>query len=186
MAVSLFAGRQGDFVISGSTIKPLKRILLFQLAATVSLLFLTACASNAPERKKFGAGEELESAQDRLNLVQVARNLIGEPYRYGGKEPGYGFDCSGLVFYSYRQEGVSVPRTAAKQRQYSTPVSASGLRPGDLVFFDTSAKGGHVGIYSGEGRFIHAPSSGGRVREERLDKPYWRNRWQGGGNFLGG
>ena len=162
-----------------------KRLLLVPLMAMACLLFLTACSSRAPERNEFGASQALEVDPDRLHLVQIARDLIGAPYRYGGTQPGYGFDCSGLVFYSYKQGGVSVPRTAAQQRQYAMPVSASGLRPGDLVFFDTRAKGGHVGIYSGQGRFIHAPSSGGKVREEQLGKPYWRKRWLGGGNLLG-
>lgn len=161
-----------------------KRLVLVPLTAMVCMLLLSACSTMAPERNEFGASQELEIAQDRLNLVQIARDLIGVPYRYGGTEPEYGFDCSGLVFYSYRQGGVPVPRTAAQQRQYAMPVSASGLRPGDLVFFDTRAKGGHVGIYSGKGRFIHAPSSGGRVREEQMNKPYWRKRWLGGGNLL--
>ena len=161
------------------------RWLPVPLAVIACLLFLTGCSTRGPERNEFEATRELGITQERLNLVQIARQLIGAPYRYGGAEPGSGFDCSGLVFYSYRQGGVSVPRTAAQQRQYATPVSVSGLRPGDLVFFDTSgAKGGHVGIYSGKGRFIHAPSSGGRVREERLNKPYWRKRWLGGGNLL--
>lgn len=148
------------------------------------LLLLTACATAPPERSGFGASREQAYEQDREQLVRIARDLIGVPYRWGGTQPGRGFDCSGLVFYSYRQAGMSVPRTVSQQRRFALPVSASDLRPGDLVFFDNRSKSGHVGIYSGRGRFIHAPSSGGRVREEQLNKPYWRKRWVGGGNLL--
>jgi len=160
--------------------------LLVPAVAMVCLLFLSACSTPAPERGEIGTSQTADVSQDRLDLVRTARDMIGVPYRYGGSEPERGFDCSGLVFYSYRRGGVSVPRTASRLRQHATPVSAAGLRPGDLVFFDTRAKGGHVGIYSGKGRFIHAPSSGGRVREEQLNKPYWRKRWLGGGNLLDG
>ena len=161
-----------------------KRLLSLRVTACACLLFLAACSTRAPQRSESGAPLEQDLTQDREQLVEIARQLIGVPYRYGGSEPDDGFDCSGLVFYSYRRGGVSVPRTAAQQRRHALPVSAAELLPGDLDFFATRAKGGHVGIYSGNGRFIHAPSSGGRVREEQLNNAYWRTRWLGGGNLL--
>lgn len=111
--------------------------------------------------------------------------MLGAPYRYGGDSP-QGFDCSGLVLYSYRQANIKVPRTSLSQYQQSQAVSAHRLRPGDLVFFHIRGKKRgvtHVGIYQGNNRFIHAPSSGGEVTVARLDEPYWRNRLVGGGRF---
>ena len=100
--------------------------------------------------------------------------MDGKPYRYGGASPS-GFDCSGLVLYSYRQAGVTVPRETDEQRRASRPVRVSSLRRGDLIFFDQDGrKNSHVGIYLGDGFFVHAPSSGKRVRSDRLDSPYWR------------
>lgn len=154
------------------------------LVVIVLLLMLAACSTTGPVTDQFGDYQERDLSPDRLQLVRLVRDMIGVPYRYGGSNPVSGFDCSGLVYYSYRQSGISVPRTSAMQRRWSSPVSANGLLPGDLVFFDT--QGGHVGIYSGDGRFIHAPSSGGRVREERLSNPYWRKRWLGSGSLLDG
>ncbi len=100
--------------------------------------------------------------------------MVGRPYRYGGATPA-GFDCSGLVHYSYRQSGAVVPRDTEAQRLASTAVARADLRRGDLIFFDQEGKkSNHVGIYQGDGTFVHAPSSGKTVRRDRLDSPYWR------------
>ncbi len=107
-----------------------------------------------------------------------ALRMLGVPYRYGGDSPRSGFDCSGLVQYSYRRAGAVLPRTTDALRQASRPVRASGLQRGDLVFFHQQWKrNGHVGIYLGEGEFVHAPSSGGRVRRDSLQSPYWRKHF---------
>lgn len=103
-----------------------------------------------------------------------ALKMVGRPYRYGGSSPA-GFDCSGLIQYSYKQAGVSLPRSTDAQLRVSQPLRGAHLRRGDLLFFDEEGKKkSHVGIYLGEGRFVHAPSSGKRVRTDRLDSPYWR------------
>ena len=100
--------------------------------------------------------------------------MVGKPYKYGGASPA-GFDCSGLVHYSYRQAGLSVPRSTAEQRRLSQRIKQAELKPGDLLFFDERGKKhSHVGIYVGDGRFVHAPSSGKSVRNDTLDNPYWR------------
>ena len=100
--------------------------------------------------------------------------MVGKPYRYGGATPA-GFDCSGLVLFSYQQAGVKVPRETEQLRRHSQPVRVSSLRRGDLVFFDQDGKkNSHVGIYLGDGTFVHAPSSGKRVRTDRLDSAYWK------------
>ena len=98
-------------------------------------------------------------------VVGFARHLIGVRYVYGGSSPRSGFDCSGLVRYVYGHFGVTLPHSSFAQFGLGRRVSRSSLRPGDLVFFDGL---GHVGMYIGNGRFIHAPHSGTRVRIETL------------------
>lgn len=87
------------------------------------------------------------------------------------------------MYYAYREVGVSVPRSAAAQRRATAPVAARALRPGDLLFFNTSWRDGHVGVYVGEGRFVHAPSSGKRVRVEHLDQGYFSGRLRHAGRL---
>jgi cell wall-associated NlpC family hydrolase len=96
-----------------------------------------------------------------LRAVQIANQLTGIPYVWGGASPSSGFDCSGLVRYVYGKLGISLPHYTVSQYAQGRPVSRSSLRPGDLVFFYGL---GHVGIYAGGGKYIHAPSSGSTVR----------------------
>jgi cell wall-associated NlpC family hydrolase len=106
----------------------------------------------------------------------IAQSMAGSPYRYGGATPS-GFDCSGLVYYSYRKAGIPVPRTTREQYGYSERIALSDIHRGDLLFFRLSSRGiSHVGIYTGNGKFIHAPSSGKRVSYARLDNAYWKKR----------
>lgn len=104
---------------------------------------------------------------------EVATSMIGMPYRFGGNTPR-GFDCSGLVQYSFRHAGMKVPRSTTDQYDRSRSVSLSGLARGDLLFFDQESKSSHVGIYIGGKRFVHAPSSGKHVRVDTLNNDYWR------------
>ena len=100
--------------------------------------------------------------------------MAGKPYRYGGGTP-QGFDCSGLVHFSFNRAGMEVPRSTETQRKRSRRVARANLARGDLVFFDQLGKSSsHVGIYLGDNRFVHAPSSGGHVRVDTLTDPYWR------------
>jgi murein DD-endopeptidase len=109
-----------------------------------------------------------------------AASMIGKPYRYGGHSPQTGFDCSGLVYWSYGREGVRLPRSTEHLRQASRPISSSSVRPGDLVFFSQLGKrSSHVGIYIGDDRFVHAPSTGKNVYVARLTDPYWRKHFDG-------
>lgn len=112
----------------------------------------------------------------------AAAALVGAPYRFGGAAPD-GFDCSGLVWYAYRSVGMAVPRTAAEQRSAATPVSVDHLQPGDLVFFQTPAD--HVGIYVGNGEFVHAPATGKTVERARLHSPYFLLGFAGAGRPVG-
>jgi len=101
--------------------------------------------------------------------------MAGKPYRYGGHTP-QGFDCSGLVYYSFRRAGMDVPRSTETQRNRTRKVPASRLARGDLLFFNQEGKhSSHVGIYLGGNRFVHAPSSGKRVRVDSLADTYWQN-----------
>lgn len=110
----------------------------------------------------------------------VALSLMGSPYRAGGNHPSRGFDCSGLVNYVFASAaGTRLPRTADSQAGVSRPIARRELRAGDLVFFNTLGRpNSHVGIYIGDGRFVNAPSSGGRVRIDTLDNPYFAKRFE--------
>lgn len=119
-------------------------------------------------------------------MAREAREQIGLPYRYGGSDPHRGFDCSGLVSYVHAQEGIAVPRTAAAQYAAARKVDRDDLLPGDLVFFRLEPRNRqvtHVGVYIGQGRFVHAPQSGRDVGEARLDDPYYQERFAGSGRF---
>lgn len=110
--------------------------------------------------------------------AKTAAKYIGAPYVYGGRGPK-GFDCSGLALYVYKQHGVKLPPTSKTQAKAGEPVNKKELLPGDLVFFRTSALGGvgHVGIYIGDGKFIHAPGTGKRVKKAGLDEKYFKARY---------
>jgi len=137
----------------------------FALAITV--LGLAACGSNPPDR----AAGPRSSAGDRA--ASVALNQVGEPYRYGGNSPG-GFDCSGLVQYSYSRAGYSTPRTTGQLWSAVKTVDRHQIRTGDLLFFSIEGKMSHVGLYVGERRFVHAPQTGRSVSIESLDAPFYK------------
>jgi cell wall-associated NlpC family hydrolase len=116
-----------------------------------------------------------------------AISFVGKPYVYGSSNPDIGFDCSGLVQYVLVQAGVrKLPRTSAEMYEASSPINPEDLVVGDLLFFDShgGVEVNHVGIYVGEGRFIHAPSSGGFVRLDRLQQDYWRKALVAGRRVL--
>lgn len=123
----------------------------------------------------------------RANAVLMrAISLVGTPYRYGGSTPEGGFDCSGLVNYVYRDMlDLRLPRTSQALAQYQGPrIAPDRLATADLVFFGSGGTVSHVGIYVGDGRFVHAPTTGGTVRLDRLDGPYWRDRYSGARRVL--
>jgi cell wall-associated NlpC family hydrolase len=124
----------------------------------------------------------------RDSIVSMARAQIGKRYRYGGATPTRGFDCSGLIQYVAGHLGLAVPRTAARQAKSgaAVPADTSQLRPGDLLTFGTGRRITHVGIYVGEGRFIHASSKAGRVIESAVNRPLVKNvkPWRGARRLL--
>jgi cell wall-associated NlpC family hydrolase len=140
-------------------------LLLFPL-----ILMLGACGSR-PHKTVVGSA----AAND---VLFRAIGLVGTPYRYGGNTPAGGFDCSGLVGYVFHEAaGISLPRTTGQLAALDKPrVKRERLQPGDLVFFGPR-KVNHIGIYVGEGRFVHAPSTGGTVRLDALDGPYWKSHY---------
>lgn len=168
------------------------RLLHSRFGAVAALalvaLILTGCGSNNT-RQYDVVGETVQTPPDaplgpqRSDVVRQAEQLLGTPYRYGGSSPR-GFDCSGLVQYTHAQAGVRVPRVARAQHRDARRVPMHSLKPGDLVFFRLAGKTDHVGIYVGNGAFIHAPSSGKQVSRARLDSVYWRPRLVGAGSYL--
>lgn len=121
------------------------------------------------------------------DLVVNALSFLGVRYRYGGDSARTGFDCSGFVRYVYQETlGLVLPRNAASQSRVGEKVAESQLRPGDLVFFNTLRRAfSHVGIYIGNGEFIHSPRPGQSVRIESLDAPYWARRFDGARRIVG-
>lgn len=117
-------------------------------------------------------------------IIATARNYIGVPYVWGGTSPS-GFDCSGFVYYVFKQHGITLNRTTATQYSHGTYVSKSNLQPGDLVFFQNTYTTGisHIGIYIGSGQFIHASSSKG-VTISSLSNSYWSSHYYGARRVL--
>ncbi len=119
-------------------------------------------------------------------VLMRAISLVGTPYRYGGNTPDGGFDCSGLVNYVYRDMlELRLPRSSRELAGFQGPrIEVPRLTAADLVFFGRAGNVSHVGIYVGEGRFVHAPSTGGTVRLDQLDGPYWRDHYSGAKRVL--
>lgn len=115
------------------------------------------------------------------DLVVNALGMLGIRYKYGGNTPENGLDCSGLVRYVFKESwGAELPRTSEEISRLGKKVDTKDLQPGDLVFYNTLRRGfSHVGIYLGDNKFIHSPSSGGEVRIESMDLSYWKKRFNG-------
>lgn len=134
-----------------------------------AVLFVVSLATGC------GTTRELSPSQERVQerAAQAALSMVGKPYRYGGNSPARGFDCSGLVQYSYGSAGVRLSHGTTHLRRASRPISKSDLRRGDLLFFDQEGKSSsHVAIYVGDNRFVHAPSSGKHVHVAGFSA-YW-------------
>lgn len=158
----------------------------------VALLLLAACASSphrreATYRSSHSALASLPprapsaaTAGEANDVLFRAIALVGTPYQWGGNTPESGFDCSGLVDYIYRTAtGIKLPRTSHEMAsvQGRKVRQMTQLASGDLVFFDIGGRISHVGVYVGKGRFVHAPNSGGTVRLDDIDGPYWGNHF---------
>jgi cell wall-associated NlpC family hydrolase len=124
------------------------------------------------------------SSEARGPIAKLALSMVGVPYRYGGDHPSEGFDCSGLVYYAYTSNGHAVPRTSQAQFEAARKILLADAAEGDLLFFRDQEKLSHVGIYLGDGRFVHAPSSGDTVRIANLDAPYYQRHFVAVGSLL--
>lgn len=144
----------------------LLRYLSLLAAATV----LCACAAAPTERAAARSGTPTIGAQ----AATIAMQQVGQPYRYGGARPG-GFDCSGLVHYSYGRAGKALPRTTRELWEQTETVHRDEMEPGDLLFFSIAGKMQHVGLYVGGNRFVHAPSSGRTVSVASLQSEFYED-----------
>ena len=124
-------------------------------------------------------GEAATASPAVADLIATALTLRGTPYLNGGTDPS-GFDCSGFVQWVFARHGTGLPREVRDQYRVGRNIDEDEVKPGDLVFFETVAKGAsHVGIAIGNGEFVHAPSSRGVVRVEKFTSAYWAKRWVG-------
>ncbi|WP_416190675.1 C40 family peptidase [Neisseria sp. CCUG12390] len=129
----------------------------------------------------------IDRAHGSQEIMIQSMGLVGTPYRWGGSDAATGFDCSGMIQFVYKNAlGVSLPRTARDMAAASRKIPDSQLKPGDLVFFNTSKRTrySHVGIYIGNGEFIHAPSSGKTIQTEKLSKPFYAKNYLGAHTFF--
>ena len=165
-----------------SRIVPAPRASRLYVAGVLALV-LAACATPpAPPTPAAGASASPAPAASSKGseVTLFALGLIDTGYRFGGKNPQAGLDCSGMVSYIFQQgAGLKVSGSAADIARQGRPIAREALRPGDLVFFNTrNAPFSHVGIYIGDNRFVHAPSSTGRVRIDRLNAGYFAARFE--------
>jgi cell wall-associated NlpC family hydrolase len=146
-----------------------------------ALFALTGCST--PPTGKTANSKTNQFKQDTSvgteGISIAAVGLVGVPYRYGGNNPQAGFDCSGLIAYVYSKSvNIRLPRTIQEMSNKGQGIANEPPAPGDIVFFNTTGeKYSHAGIYVGQGRFVHAPSSGGTVRLEYITSPYWAARY---------
>eukprot|EP01030_Chromulinospumella_sphaerica_P009014 gene9014-8823_t len=157
-----------------------------RLAIMLFAALLSACASRTPPpapvvRPPIVFAPSQDFSPEAQDVLFRALGLVGTPYRWGGNTPDSGFDCSGLIAYVYRDmAGISLPRTTREMiSMQAANVGKEGLQTGDLIFFATNggSQVSHAGIYVGEGRFVHAPATGGTVKLDSLSKAYWQRAY---------
>jgi cell wall-associated NlpC family hydrolase len=160
--------------------------LRFLPLLALSVAVLSACSSLSPSSPAARPATQIEyfslaDPDQAREIVMISFSLVDTGYRFGGRNPEAGLDCSGMVSYVVEQvSGLRLPHNAAEIAARTRAVARDELRPGDLVFFNTGNRPySHMGIYLGEDRFIHAPSSQGRVRLENLSSAYFAKRYDG-------
>ena len=159
-------------------------IRVFLVVLTAMAVGLTSCSS-PPRTPESTSRLAVPADPVRSQVVFTAMQMVGTPYRWGGSTP-QGFDCSGLVQYAYSNAGLSLPRTAAAQMDASAPLTLEKAEAGDLLFFRDGRHTSHVAIYLGQGRFVHAPSTGGQVSLDSFGNAYWRMRFARAGRVTTG
>lgn len=174
----------------------MEKRLSLAIVALIAGLAHAAPPANEDDMARFIADKgllgQLEQVRatvaDRTSeLVVTALGFLGVPYRRGGNDADTGFDCSGFVRSMYeRTVGLVLPRLASDQAAATQPIDKRELQPGDLVFFNTMKRAfSHVGIYIGEGKFIHSPRAGAHVRVEDMQQSYWARRFDGARRVVG-
>jgi len=144
------------------------------LSALLALLLLGACGSTSGVRSSSAPVPSRVTNEQASEVTVYAVGLVGTPYRYGGNTPDSGFDCSGLIGHVYKtRTGMTLPRSVAGLQHWGQAMPTGEIRSGDLVFFGRGEIPTHAGIYVGNGRFVHAPSTGGTVRLDQLSAKYW-------------
>ncbi|WP_431018607.1 C40 family peptidase [Burkholderia cepacia] len=172
---ALFAAAPGAFADEVSSFN--QNVTNSTQNASNSSLQQTSAQPSSGGAKSFLAG----MAGKAGDVVVGALNMIGVRYRWGGNSPDSGLDCSGFVRYVFQDTlGMSLPRRAEEMSRVGEKVSMSNLKPGDLVFFNTMRRTfSHVGIYIGDNKFVHSPSTGSTIRVDDLDSGYWEKRFTG-------
>lgn len=152
------------------------------LSCLLALGGISGCSSR-PYAASQTTTKAVVVASEKQHVVKTALEQLNKPYRYGG-HTSQGFDCSGLVYYAYRKNGIRVPRTTREQQRTARPVALTDLTPGDLLFFHGwGKKPSHVGLYIGKGRFVHASTSERAVTLSDLSTPYWTEHLVGAGRY---
>lgn len=157
------------------------------IGLTFSAILLAACSGPATRPPAETIAQAPRPVSEKGNEVALyALGLVGIDYRFGGKNPEAGLDCSGMVSYIYGQvAGLKVQGSAAEIARNGRPIERAALRPGDLVFFNTRNRAySHVGIYLGDARFVHAPSTNGKVRIDHLNDRYYAQRYEAARTFF--
>jgi len=154
----------------------------------VATALFAGCAS-APPQAAPAATAAVPAAHEPVMSIggavaQLAAGMVGARYRLGGADPAEGFDSSGLAFYAYNQAGYRIPRAPEDQFRAAHKIALADADAGDLVFFQDQARLSHVGIYLGNGLFVHAPESGERVSVARMDAPYYQEQLVAVGRLL--
>lgn len=164
-------------------------------AGVLTLVVLAGCGTTPPPSSPPHATESvvdhrayftLPHSAQREEVVLFAYGLLNTGYRFGGRNPEAGLDCSGMVSHIVENvSGQRLPHNAAQIAKLTRPIAKTDLKPGDLVFFNTLNRPfSHMGVYLGEGRFVHAPSRHGRVRIARLDNPYFSKHFEAARSLL--
>lgn len=145
------------------------------------ILLLSACGSQPQHQETIVAAKVSNDEVQMSNMAIYAMSLYDTRYKWGGTSRVNGFDCSGFVQYVFQNSlGLQLPRTSAEMSRLGRPLAFNQLKPGDLVFFNTSHNANsHVGIFIGENRFVHAPRTGKAIMITRLNEPYWQTRFNG-------
>ena len=160
----------------------IERTLLALAAIGLLLAGCSTAPPGAPHVENSGSRNSAISEETAVTAAEIALDQVGIPYRYGGASRS-GFDCSGLVHYAYASAGRRVPRTTGELWRSTQPLAERELQAGDVLFFRIEGKMSHVGLYLGDGQFVHAPSTGKRVSLATLDAEFYREAFIRGGRL---